>query len=83
MSFIPHSRRIYNVNRHPVAIIVDITLKRRRIILIYPLFMKTWNKSDNIMLSNPPKECGIILLLGGRKYNNQNYCYNIERKCGE
>ena len=29
------------------------------------------------------KECGIILLLGGIKCNNQNYCYNIERKIGE
>ena len=23
------------------------------------------------------------ILLGGRKCNNQNYCYNIERKSGE
>ena len=77
---IPHSRRIYYVRQ--MAIIDDISLKSRGIILIIRIGMKLWTNSTLFSVQILP-ECGIILLLGGRKCINQNYCYNIERKSGE
>ena len=63
-----------------VAIIVDITLKSRGIILIIRILMKLGTNST-LFSVQILQECGIILL-GGIKCNNENDCYNIERKSG-
>ena len=72
---IPHSRRIFYVRQ--VARIVDITLRSRGIILIIGILMKLWTNST-LFSVQILQECGLILLLGGRKCNYQNYfSFNI------
>ena len=46
-----------------------------------------YTDSVNVLGGNPGRAIYFAeynsILLGGRKCNNQNYCYNIKRKSGE